>query len=502
MSHYELGPPPRIRSGDRPNDHHQKPWATRLVKRGGAPGSPPAEGRKTPERVGIGAVFPVTRRLRFGDDLEPSFIDYHVEHTLPFTRLALILTLALYALFGILDFYVAPGDAMWVWIIRYAIFCPVALAVFGLTFTRRFKIVMQPVMAGVGILAGLGIVAMIAIVPAAASYRYYAGLLLVIPGVYTVLQLRFLYATWACLVIIIGYELVAIWVKPAPVEILVSNNFFFISEVVIGMVAGYTIERGFRTHFLQQRLIEAQRAELAVHNEQLDSALQKSLDDLRRQAAELRASRARVVAAADAERRRIERNLHDGAQQSLTALAVKLRLISDLPQADRDLARDLLQEACAEVGDAARELRALAHGIYPPLLAESGLPAALAAAARRSTLPATVDADRIGRYPADVEATVYFCCLEAMHNACKYAGQGAALTLRVAEAAGVLTFQVADDGNGFDAAACGLGAGFLNMTDRLGALGGSLQVESVPRQGTTVSGTVPVYASAGSAVRS
>jgi signal transduction histidine kinase len=211
---------------------------------------------------------------------------------------------------------------------------------------------------------------------------------------------------------------------------------------------------------------------------------------------------ARVVAAADAERRHVERNLHDGAQQHLTALAVKLRLIADLPQAERDLARDLLQEACAEVGDAARELRDLAHGIYPPLLAESGLPVALAAAARRSTLPVTVDAARLGRYPADVEATVYFCCLEAIHNACKYAGHGAALTLRVAEDAGVLAFQVADDGNGFDAGARGLGAGFLNMTDRLGALGGSLQVKSAPGQGTTVSGTVPVYASAESAVRS
>jgi signal transduction histidine kinase len=199
-----------------------------------------------------------------------------------------------------------------------------------------------------------------------------------------------------------------------------------------------------------------------------------------------------VAAAADAERRRIERNLHDGAQQNLTALAVKLRLISDLADTDHDLSRDLLREACGDVSAAARELRDLAHGIYPPLLAESGLPAALAAAARRSTLPATIDAVRLGRYPAEAEATVYFCCLEAIQNACKYAGRHATLTLCVAEHAGVLTFAVTDDGNGFDAAARGLGAGFLNMADRLGALGGSLQVKSAPRQGTTVSGTVPV----------
>jgi signal transduction histidine kinase len=444
------------------------------------------------EPAGMNAVFPLTRRLRFGDDLEPGFVDYHVEHSLPFARLAIILAAALYALFGALDYYAAPGLAKWIWLIRYAIFCPVALAVLCATFTRWFKPVMQPVLSGLAVVTGLGIVVMIAIVPAAVSYRYYAGLLLVIPWAYTMLQLRFLYACWACLACIAGYEVVAVGLKRTPVQILVSNNFFLISSVIIGMVAGYTIERGFRTHFLQRRLIEAQRADLAVHNEQLDSALQKSLDDLRRQAAELRASRARVVAAADAERRRIERNLHDGAQQNLTALAVKLRLIRDLAGTGQDLAEDLLQEACAEVGDAARELRDLAHGIYPPLLAESGLPAALAAAARRATLPATVDAARLGRYLADVEATVYFCCLEAIQNACKYAGQGAALTLRAAEADGALTFAVADDGTGFDAAARGLGAGFLNMTDRLGALGGSLHVTSAPRQGTTVSGTVPI----------
>lgn len=440
----------------------------------------------------VSAVFPLTRRLRFTGDLEPEFLDYHVEHSLPFARLALVLAVVLYALFGILDVFIVPGAAKWIWVIRYGIFCPVALAVLRMTFTARFKPVMQPVLSGVAILGGLGIVAMIAIAPPAAGYLYYAGLLLVIPWAYAVVQLRFSYATWACLACIVGYELVAIWLKPTPVRILVNNNFFFLSAVIVGMVAGYTIERGFRIHFLQRRLIEAQRAELAVHNEQLDSALQESLDGLRRQAAELRASRARVVAAADSERRRIERNLHDGAQQHLTALAIKLRMVCDLARHDDELAKDLLKEACRDVDDAARELRDLAHGIYPPLLAVSGLPAALSAAARWSTLPATVDAAHLGRYPAEVEATIYFCCVEAIQNACKHAGREATLTLRAREDAGTLTFQVADNGTGFDVKTPGLGAGFLNMADRLGALGGSLHVESAPRQGTTVSGTVPV----------
>lgn len=437
-------------------------------------------------------LVPVTRRLRFDDELESGFVAYHVERSLPFARLALVLAIVLYALFGLLDLYIVPSAAKWIWLIRYAIVCPAAVAVLRLTFTQRFKPLMQPVLTGMAIWAGLGIVAMIAIASPDVGYRYYAGLLLVIPWAYTMLQLRFAYATAACLVMIVGYELAAVWVKHTPAQVLVSNNFFLLSSVVIGMVAGYTIERGYRTHFLQRRLIEAQRAELAIHNEQLDSALQESLSGLRSQAAELRASRARVVAAADSERRRIERNLHDGAQQHLTALAIKLSMVADLGSADPCLARELLQEARCEVSDAIRELRDLVHGIYPPLLAESGLPDALSAAARWSTLPATMDVDRLRRYPADVEATVYFCCLEAIQNACKHAGQPARLALRVREDAGTLTFQVSDDGKGFDARTRGLGAGFLNMADRVGALGGSLRVESAPRRGTTVSGTIPV----------
>jgi signal transduction histidine kinase len=426
----------------------------------------------------------VVGRLRFVDDLEPSFTRHRLEQSLPFVRFALVLALLLYALFGILDFYIVPVGARWIWVIRYVIFCPVALAVFGLTFTRWFRPVMQPVLAGVAALAGLGIVAMIAIAHPGAGYLYYAGLLLVIPWAYTLLQLRFSYATWACLAIIIGYEIVAVLLQPTPIQILINNNFFFLSAVIIGMVAGYTIERGLRTDFLQRRVIEAQRA------------LQESLDGLRRQAAELRASRARIVAAADSERRRIERNLHDGAQQRLTALAIKLRLVSELAGQDGALATNLA-ELSGEVSDAARELRDLAHGIYPPLLAERGLPAALAAAASRATLPTTVDAAPLGRYPAEVEATVYFCCLEAIQNACKHAGEGATLALRLREDAGMLTFEVTDDGKGFDAQARGLGAGFLNMADRLGALGGTLRVESAPQRGTTVSGAVPAGADAG-----
>ncbi len=229
----------------------------------------------------------------------------------------------------------------------------------------------------------------------------------------------------------------------------------------------------------------------------IDAALPDSRDELRRKNDELRASRARIVAAADAERRRIERDLHDGAQQQLTCLSVRLLMAAKLAGPDPDLA-SLLEQLGAEVRDAARELRSLAHGIYPPLLRANGLADALFAAASRCPLPTRVQAGSLGRYPADVEAAVYFCCLEAMQNACKHAGERATIRLRVREEPGTLTFEVTDDGAGFDAAGRSLGAGFLNMADRLAVFGGRLRVDSAPGQGTRITGMVPVAASPGS----
>jgi signal transduction histidine kinase len=216
-----------------------------------------------------------------------------------------------------------------------------------------------------------------------------------------------------------------------------------------------------------------------------------SVADLRRQTRELRASRARVVAAADAERRRIERDLHDGAQQHLTSLSVRLLMAAKLAGQDPELA-GLLEQLGAEVRDTAQEVRSLAHGIYPPVLRAHGLADALFAAASQATLPARVQAAPAGRYPADIEAAVYFCCLEAMQNACKHAGERATIQVRVQEEAGTLTFGVTDDGAGFDAAGGGLGAGLLNMADRLAAFGGCLRIDSAPGRGTRVTGMVPL----------
>jgi signal transduction histidine kinase len=236
----------------------------------------------------------------------------------------------------------------------------------------------------------------------------------------------------------------------------------------------------------------ARQVGAALNNVKLDSALQASLEQLKRQAAELQASRARIVAAGDAERRKIERNLHDGAQQHLVALAVNLRLAKTLATKNPDQASEMLDQLVTDVQDTLQELRALAHGIYPPLLMERGLPEALQAAATRSTLPTQVTAEEVGRFSSEVEAAVYFCCLEALQNAGKYAGEGAEASIRVWRDNGTLQFEVADTGAGFDMGAGGAGAGFVNMGDRLGAIGGSFSVESSVGQGTKVSGRIPV----------
>jgi len=237
----------------------------------------------------------------------------------------------------------------------------------------------------------------------------------------------------------------------------------------------------------------ARQLGVVLHNAKLDSALQASLDEVRRQAAEIQASRGRIVAAADQARRQIERNLHDGAQQHIVALAVRAKLASQLVDRDPQAAKAALEEIGAAIDDTLQELRDLAHGIYPPLLADKGLPAALESAARRATLPVKVDAAGLARYVPEAEATAYFCVLEALQNAGKYAGEGASVTVEVREEEGALLFIVRDDGAGFDTrAGKGAGAGFTNMLDRLGALGGTLRVESAPGRGTRITGAVPV----------
>jgi len=209
---------------------------------------------------------------------------------------------------------------------------------------------------------------------------------------------------------------------------------------------------------------------------------------------DLRASRQRLVTAQDEARRRLERNIHDGAQQDLVALAIKLKLAATA--VDDDPARQMLGELQADAAGALANLRDLARGIYPPLLADLGLVAALGAQAAKSPLPVTVDADGIGRFGQDTEAAVYFCCLEALQNIAKYAhASSARICLQAHD--GTLRFTVSDDGTGYDARHTPMGSGLRNMADRLAALGGRLEIRSAPGQGTTLTAQLPVPVTSG-----
>ena len=203
----------------------------------------------------------------------------------------------------------------------------------------------------------------------------------------------------------------------------------------------------------------------------------------------MRASRQRIVAAQDQERRKLERNLHDGAQQQLVALQVRLSLAERSAEGGC-LIRDSLVSLKAEAAEALENLRDLARGIYPPLLADQGLTAAVASQARRAAIPVELASDGISRYPQDHEVAVYFCVLEALQNVAKYAGATHA-TVRLFEPNGSLAFQVADDGTGFDTSSVSYGTGMQGMADRLSALGGELAVRSSPGAGTVVEGRLP-----------
>lgn len=227
----------------------------------------------------------------------------------------------------------------------------------------------------------------------------------------------------------------------------------------------------------------AAQAGVVLRNARLNEELLLRLE-------ELRASRQRLVAAANQARRRLERDLHDGAQQQLVALKVKLSLAQRLTTQEK--VKVFLTQLQAEADDALQTLRDLARGIYPPLLADKGLPMALTAQANKTSLDVEVRAEGVGRYLQEVEAAVYFCCLEALQNVAKYAGP-CEVVITLTDAGGSLSFEVKDDGCGFDSVSSKRGHGLQNMSDRVDALGGEISVSSSPGGGTTVTGRIPVH---------
>ncbi|HEX3327129.1 MAG TPA: histidine kinase [Actinomycetota bacterium] len=251
-------------------------------------------------------------------------------------------------------------------------------------------------------------------------------------------------------------------------------------------------------------------------NEPMTSAEDKLMDDLASQAGlvlrnvrlteelrakleELRASRQRLVTAQDQARRRLERNIHDGAQQHLVSLAVTANLAASMVGKNPQKEGELIDQLKTGAQEALENLRDLARGIYPPLLADRGLAVALEAQAMKSPVPITVTVETNGRYTQEAEAGIYFCCLEAMQNITKYSGAASA-QIRLSYEGGDLCFEVTDDGQGFDPAATGYGTGLQGMADRLDALGGAFEVHSRPGEGTTVSGRVPATSNSKAAV--
>lgn len=215
------------------------------------------------------------------------------------------------------------------------------------------------------------------------------------------------------------------------------------------------------------------------------TALRTSEAQLAERAEELAASRTRLTAAADEERRRLERDLHDGAQQHLVALSVIVGLAR---HAEDGRHRPLLVEASELIDSAIVEIRRIAHGIYPPLLISGGLTEALPTLAARATIPVTLDVRGLGRYPASTEAALYYCCSEALTNAAKHGGPGSEVTVTASADDEVLSLVISDLGPGFDPAT--VGHGLINMADRLSAIGGALVIETAPGRGTRITATV------------
>lgn len=205
------------------------------------------------------------------------------------------------------------------------------------------------------------------------------------------------------------------------------------------------------------------------------------------------ASRTRMVAATDRERRRIERDLHDGTQQQFVAMGLKLGAIKRAIDIDSDRAKGLIDDLRSELKDAQAQLRDLTLGIYPPTLTQHGLTAALERAVDQVSSPMVTAIDDVGRFDPAIEASVYFICVEALHNADKHAGADATVTLslRCDDRSG-LRLEVVDDGAGYDPLTIDHRSGTQNMEDRIAAVNGTLSVTSSPGHGTSVVGQIPI----------
>ncbi|MGZ4217679.1 MAG: sensor histidine kinase [Solirubrobacteraceae bacterium] len=228
-------------------------------------------------------------------------------------------------------------------------------------------------------------------------------------------------------------------------------------------------------------------ARIAIEGERLTA---RSTEMLR----ELRASRARLLAAADSERRRIAQDLHDGAQQRLVALRIELEVAAAKAELDNAAEAATLREFGTEIEEALEDFRSMTRGIYPSVLSDRGLADALRSAALRSPIPTTIAVGELAEYPPEIATAVYFCCAEALQNVAKHAHGATRARITLGERNSTLRFSISDDGPGFNADEVRLGAGMINMRDRLSVVVGELTIRSSPGGGTRISGRIPLTA--------
>ena len=242
--------------------------------------------------------------LSFPGQLEKDFLDQYFQNSLRHVRIAFLLAIFLYGIFGILDAWIVPEVKQTLWFIRYGVFVPFVFAVFLFSFSGYFKKYWQLCLTAVILVAGFGIILMTLIAPYPGNYSYYAGLILVFVFGYTFFKLRFIWATLAGWMIVIAYECAAIWLSQTPIQVLLNNNFFFLAGNIVGMFACYSIEFYSRKDFMQARLLEAEKRKAKASNRELEKRVEERTAQLLNANMELRQE--------DAERKRAE----DAARES------------------------------------------------------------------------------------------------------------------------------------------------------------------------------------------